>query len=673
MTQTSKPISPTKPDKRRGRDAFVLTAMTLVAAAIGIGMYTQLGVGAAQAGLIAALLFFAALAGHVAIRRGRSIAALNAEVTQLNIELTEHRRNGTLRPSADPSRMERVAQSGPRQSQSVPAPAMPRVPAAISGPAPAIQARAQHIGPPPLVQHPIAGPAASPARHVPKTPERLIQGRGNMADEPTPRSGPPPLPPPPQPATDWLDVVPRQGSQSPPSALVDAQQSLQRPADTETMIPYWTLRPGVHREPVLATDPITPMGPLPILDANSSSAAFAGTHFESQTAVASALPPEQSPALSVPPFHKPMRANASGLEVTSTNRKLGQTEIPPARSEVNELASMERLIKQLANQLNQPIGIPADCTTIAPPDGGLSDQPGALAVSATEQSITALAGAAATMRQALADETSDGHNAASAKTHFPSYGRLALIAEAVTADRIDVYLEPILTLDERKARHFEISVRLRSDAGEEFGTEDYASPAAGTGLLALIDSAKLTHAAKIASRLRAKGSSASLFSTVSGESLADDTFLSSFADAFGDDEHLDKRMILTFAQHDVRTFTDAHWEAVGTMAEVGFRFALESVDDLDMDFAALLGHGFQYIKLDSAIFLQGMPTADGIIPASDLCRHLSDLGLSLIVGAIASERDLAKILGFGVIFGQGTLFGGARAVRIDPSAEAQAA
>jgi cyclic-di-GMP phosphodiesterase TipF (flagellum assembly factor) len=101
------------------------------------------------------------------------------------------------------------------------------------------------------------------------------------------------------------------------------------------------------------------------------------------------------------------------------------------------------------------------------------------------------------------------------------------------------------------------------------------------------------------------------------------------------------------------------------MAAIGLKFALRDVTDLDMDFERLKQHGFDFIKLDASVFLDGLPTPDGRIPAADICRHLSGVGLGLIVGGIVEERDLAKILGFGALLGQGALFGGPRSVEIE--------
>jgi cyclic-di-GMP phosphodiesterase TipF (flagellum assembly factor) len=51
------------------------------------------------------------------------------------------------------------------------------------------------------------------------------------------------------------------------------------------------------------------------------------------------------------------------------------------------------------------------------------------------------------------------------------------------------------------------------------------------------------------------------------------------------------------------------------------------------------------------------------VPAADICRHLADFGLTLIVGRIEDDWLLARILGFGVLFGKGTLFGEPRLVK----------
>ena len=332
-----------------------------------------------------------------------------------------------------------------------------------------------------------------------------------------------------------------------------------------------------------------------------------------------------------------------------------------------DLDTMQSLIEQLAGQLShahagdapmnavaRPAMDLARLTFAAPPASRSSVQPTDV-LAAPDHS------GAAPRQPGWAAPTP----AAGGPRGMAPYGHLALIAEAVEANRMDVFLDPILGLADRRARHFELSVRLLTSAGDDLAEDDYTRAAAGTGLLARIDAAKLARAADVLQRLRSRGSGASLFSAVAGESLADASFAEAFTDILATEEGHATRLVLTFAQSEARVFTAAHWRTVAAMSEIGLKFALAEVTDLDMDFELLRRHGFDFIKLDAAVFLDGLPTASGRIPADDICRHLAGLGLGLIVGGIVAEKDLARILGFGALLGQGMLFGGPRSVEIE--------
>jgi cyclic-di-GMP phosphodiesterase TipF (flagellum assembly factor) len=184
-----------------------------------------------------------------------------------------------------------------------------------------------------------------------------------------------------------------------------------------------------------------------------------------------------------------------------------------------------------------------------------------------------------------------------------------------------------------------------------------------------IDAARMARAARVAGRLGQRGRQGAVLTTMAGESLTDQSFIDAAAGGPGGNMTL----VLAFAQREVRTFTPAHLQALSGLADLGFRFGLEAVTDLDMDFAALQQMGFQFVELDAPVFLDGLPCDGGRVPASDICRHLADYGLSLIVGRIEDDWLLARILGFGVLFGKGTLFGGPRLVKDEVVAGTSAA
>jgi cyclic-di-GMP phosphodiesterase TipF (flagellum assembly factor) len=240
--------------------------------------------------------------------------------------------------------------------------------------------------------------------------------------------------------------------------------------------------------------------------------------------------------------------------------------------------------------------------------------------------------------------------------------------DAIDASRVDVYLDPILGLDDHRARHFEVSVRLRREDGEPMDPRALASVIAGTGLGPRIEAATFTESLRLAGEFAARGSSADLFSTASGESLRDGGFHAALSNALAPDTALGARLVMSISQAEVRAFGPAHWEALAALAQVGLRYALVDVVDLDMDFEGLALRSFEFVRLDARVFLQGLPAPHGFVPAADLCRHLSGFGFTLIVSRIAEERELVKVLGFGALLGQGRLFGGPRPIRQDRSA-----
>ena len=132
-------------------------------------------------------------------------------------------------------------------------------------------------------------------------------------------------------------------------------------------------------------------------------------------------------------------------------------------------------------------------------------------------------------------------------------------------------------------------------------------------------------------------------------------------------------LVLSFAQDEVRAFTPGHARALADLTAVGFRFALREVTDLDMDFAALGQMGFVFVELDAPVFLEGLPAPSGHVPPADITRHLSEFGLSLIVGRIEDDWLLARVLGFGVVFGKGGRFGGPGRVKDEVVAPSSAA
>lgn len=250
---------------------------------------------------------------------------------------------------------------------------------------------------------------------------------------------------------------------------------------------------------------------------------------------------------------------------------------------------------------------------------------------------------------------------------------LTQIADAIEAGRIDVFLEPILDLGKQQPRHYEVSLSLRDADGAAIAIDDDDEAEYPSGALPLLDSLRLSRTAHVARRLEERSKAGAVFSTFSGQSLTSDDFLTTFADTYDANERLAGQLILTFSQADVRRFRAPHWAMVREMRELGFGFAVRAVTDLDMDFAQLVGAGFKFAKLDAGVFLEGLPAPGAVVPAADICKFLAGEGLALVIESIDDDAKRARVFGFGVLLGQGALFGGPRLMKAAAISGAQSA
>lgn len=104
------------------------------------------------------------------------------------------------------------------------------------------------------------------------------------------------------------------------------------------------------------------------------------------------------------------------------------------------------------------------------------------------------------------------------------------------------------------------------------------------------------------------------------------------------------------------------------MHAFGFRFALDAVEHMGTDFAALALAGFRFVRLDARVLLDGIATHDRFISADEINQRAALAGLSIIASGIGDAKVQAQLLEAGVLLGQGPLFGAARQVSLNASA-----
>jgi cyclic-di-GMP phosphodiesterase TipF (flagellum assembly factor) len=240
-----------------------------------------------------------------------------------------------------------------------------------------------------------------------------------------------------------------------------------------------------------------------------------------------------------------------------------------------------------------------------------------------------------------------------------------LIAKAADSDRIDLYLQPIVTLPQRKVRFYEALSRLRTEAGDIIPAGDFIGIAESVGLMPKIDNLLLFRCVQVVRRLQLKSRDVGLFCNISASTLTDAIHFRQLLDFMEANRALAGSLMFEFTQEAYRNFGPIEHESLAALAERGFRFSMDHVTDLRIAPKELADRSFRFLKVPAKLLLNRAATAQSDIRAEDLADLLARSGVDLIGERIESEGMVVDLLDYDVRFGQGFLFSAPRPVRAE--------
>jgi len=255
--------------------------------------------------------------------------------------------------------------------------------------------------------------------------------------------------------------------------------------------------------------------------------------------------------------------------------------------------------------------------------------------------------------------------------HLDDADILAMVRRSIEANRIDIYLQPIVTLPQRRARYYEALTRLRNDEGEVIFPVDYLRVAEPAGIMPLIDNVLLFRSVQIVRSLAQRNRELGIFCNISAHSLVDPDFFPQFVDFMEHNKALSNALVFEFSQSIMNAAGPLEAESFLALREHGFRFSMDHVTNLDFDLKQLARFGFRFVKVDANILLYGGEQLGAQIHAADLSKLLARNGMQLIAEKIESEQTVIELLDFDVAFGQGYLFSEPRPVRSELLGEVQ--
>jgi cyclic-di-GMP phosphodiesterase TipF (flagellum assembly factor) len=240
---------------------------------------------------------------------------------------------------------------------------------------------------------------------------------------------------------------------------------------------------------------------------------------------------------------------------------------------------------------------------------------------------------------------------------------LATVRNAVEENRLDIYLQPMVTLPQRKVRYYEAVTRLRDEKDQVLAAEDFIGIAEAAGLIGRIDNAVMLRCVQVLRRLLVRNKDVGIFCNVSAATLTNSSAFAQCLDFLEANRALAPSFVLEFKQSTLRNLGPAETENLAALAKRGYRFSVDHVADLRIEPRELADRGVRFIKVPAALLLDPKQTSTSDIHPSDLSDLLGRFGIDLIAERIEGERAVVDLLDYDVRFGQGFLFAPPRPLR----------
>ena len=239
----------------------------------------------------------------------------------------------------------------------------------------------------------------------------------------------------------------------------------------------------------------------------------------------------------------------------------------------------------------------------------------------------------------------------------------AAVKHAVEENRLDIYLQPMVTLPQRKVRYYEAVTRLRDERDQILAADDFIGAAEAGGLMGRIDHAVMLRCVQVLRRLMVRNKDVGVFCNVAGATLGNSTNFAQCLDFLEANRALAPSFVLEFKQAAFRRLGPTETEHLAALSQRGYRFSIDHVTDLRVEPRELADRGVRFIKVPAALLLDPKQNSTSDIHPSDLSDLLGRFGIDLIAERIEGERAVVDLLDYDVRFGQGFLFAPPRPLR----------
>jgi len=235
---------------------------------------------------------------------------------------------------------------------------------------------------------------------------------------------------------------------------------------------------------------------------------------------------------------------------------------------------------------------------------------------------------------------------------------LKALEDALRYDRMDLFLQPVVSLPARRRFFLECSCHIRLPEGNgHLAPEQYMQVARDCGLIGHIQNLLLIRTVQLVRSSMMRNQANAFFCHIAAETLMEPEFLLDLVALLERNSGFAQRMVFGIAQKDLPYLSDQVNKALFRLAGAGYRFCLDEVENLRFNLDDLRDRKFRFVKVAAPLLMVQRQKAESPTDPRDFHRLLERNALDMIVERIDDEDILKEVLDYEINYGQGFLFG----------------
>lgn len=227
-----------------------------------------------------------------------------------------------------------------------------------------------------------------------------------------------------------------------------------------------------------------------------------------------------------------------------------------------------------------------------------------------------------------------------------------LIRHAVQTQQVEMFIQPIQSLPERKTRYYEIFARIRARANSYIPANQYMDLARQENLEGEIDNLLLMRCLNaVQSSVSAKNATP-YFVNITSATLKNGAFMKQLLGLLGKDRSLAEHLVFEMNQKDYAALQGPMLQILRGLGALGCSFSIDHVENFDIDVRRLMTDKVRFVKISSAALRM-----QDLAKTGKLKRILEGNGINVIAEKIEAESELRMLAHLDIAFVQGYLFG----------------